>query len=72
VYYRALLLILYLVVDFQQAVLAAGFAGQMLQLSEFLAGGVDVDDGRTKYLQTAKDSEQRQIKFRKALEKLGK
>jgi hypothetical protein len=27
---------------------------------------------RTKYLQTAKDSEQRQIKFRKALEKLGK
>ena len=59
-------------IDFQQVVLAAGFPGQMLQLSEFLAGGVDVDDGRTKYLQTAKDSEQRQIKFRKALEKLGK
>ena len=30
------------------------------------------DAVRTKYLQTAKDSEQRQIKFRKALEKLGK
>ena len=33
-------------IDFQQVVLAAGFLGYVLQLAEFLAGGVDVDDGR--------------------------
>ena len=31
---------------FQQVVLTAGFPGYVLQLAEFLAGGVDVDDGR--------------------------
>ena len=52
-YQRVLCLFLSLTfmhIYFQQVVLTASFLGYVLQLADFLTGGVDVDDGRLVFI----------------------